>query len=384
VDWSKTVPDCDGLTESAASAAITAAGLTPDSDGAFSATVEKGLVISQSPAAGTALYAGDVVTITVSFGVEYTIVPVTKDLLPAAAEAALVAAGLVLGTSTTSMTNDTAAGLVASSSPAAGTGVAGGSAVDLVVSLGNRSTEFFITVMGGCAVRISFAPSTAFYWVLPDGTEVHGSTTLPSATYTAPAGPAQTVTVRAEAGHTLSEITTLAMGGPLVGLSPVNRINTEDLRYLTGLTSMFIQSAVEIIGEISDLDTVAANITGFMVFEPFSGRTGSLRGVLQDLPPLKVGSDSGTYFYATNLCNLTGYLRFIDGAGTRGIYFDNCTNFTGADISQTLVNWNACNASSFARVFRTYYIKRSQLTAAGEAAVVALIAKGCTFTFKPE
>jgi len=228
VDWSKTVPDCDGLTESAASAAITAAGLTPDSDGAFSATVEKGLVISQSPAAGTALYAGDVVTITVSFGVEYTIVPVTKDLLPAAAEAALVAAGLVLGTSTTSMTNDTAAGLVASSSPAAGTGVAAGSAVDIVVSLGDRHYDLPITVFGKCAVRLAFAPSTVFYWVLPNGTEVHGSTTLPSATYTAPAGPAQTVTVRAEAGHTLSEITTLAMGGPLVGLSPVNRINTED------------------------------------------------------------------------------------------------------------------------------------------------------------
>jgi len=82
VDWAKTVPDCDGLTEAAATAAITAAGLTPDSDGAFSATVPKGTVISQSPAAGTAAYAGDIVTITVSFGADITIGRAGADLGP--------------------------------------------------------------------------------------------------------------------------------------------------------------------------------------------------------------------------------------------------------------------------------------------------------------
>ena len=63
-------------------------------------------------------------------------VPVVIGLTQAAAQSAITAAGLVVGTVSTANSNTVAAGNVISQTPVATTDVAPGSAVDLVVSSG--------------------------------------------------------------------------------------------------------------------------------------------------------------------------------------------------------------------------------------------------------
>ena len=88
------VPSVTGQPADAAVKAIEAAGLTSArSDDAYSTSVPKGAVISQSPADG-ALTRGQTVTITVSKGPEMVSVPDVKGLTEAEATAKLKAAGL--------------------------------------------------------------------------------------------------------------------------------------------------------------------------------------------------------------------------------------------------------------------------------------------------
>ena len=366
-----TVPDCAALTESAANLAITAAGLTPDSDGAFSATVEKGLVINQSPAAGTAVYAGDIVTITVSFGTEYTIVPVTAGLTAAAAEAALVAAGLVLGTSTSSMTDDTAAGLVASSSPAAGTGVAAGSAVDIVVSLGDRRYEIPVYIGLGLLSTASFLPITKFDWIWPDGTVQNGAT----CTYRPPQGGGlATCIVKMKDGFTVADLTAV-----YVGSSETTLIRTEDLIYCRPTTSF--TGAGGAIGDIYHIRNCVGNATSKLQIRG-EFRVNLLYGSLDDWVPIQADQVLIWYGYA-----YSGSLKFVANAPTTQVNVNTTSSFSYAQIAQTIINWDACNAASFARTGYFNYYKRSLIGAANpaaEAAIVSLELKGCSFTFLAE
>ena len=128
------VPNVVGLTQSAAQSAITTAGLTVGTvTTATSATVPIGRVISQTPASGTSVTAGSKVNIVVSLGAA---VPNVVGLTQAAAQAAITAAGLTVGTVTTATSPTVAIGAVISQNPTAGNNVAPGSAVALVVSLG--------------------------------------------------------------------------------------------------------------------------------------------------------------------------------------------------------------------------------------------------------
>ena len=371
VDWSKTAPSVAGLTEAAASAAITAAGLTPDSDGAFSNTVAKGVVISQSPAAGTAAYAGDIVTITVSFGVEYKVVPVTKDLLPAAAEAALVAAGLVLGTSTSSMTDDTAVGLVSTSSPAAGTGVAAGTAVDLTVSLGDRRTEIPVYMTPGVLSTLYVTPITAFDWIHPNGTVQNGLT----CTYLRPRGSANTpVYIRCKTGKTIADLTSMQNGTNLTTF-----VMTDDCAYLKPSSGFLSLSCIR--GDVAKLAYLAENTTGGI---NLSDSAYILYGTLNSWGPTNFSY--AVFFYCAKV---TGSLQFKAGATTADVWFYGYgyTGSSDTEMAQTIINFDAENAGAFTRTFRCLDIKRSAIEAAlpgAAAAIVSLIAKGCTFTFKAE
>ena len=370
---SKTVPNCATLTEAAANLAITAAGLTPDSDGAFSNTVAKGIVISQSPAAGTAVYAGSTVTITVSFGVEYKVVPVTKDLLPAAAEAALVAAGLVLGTSTSEMTDDTAAGLVASSSPAAGTGVAAGTAVNLTVSLGDRHTSIPVYQCWGDGVAntLYVTPTSAFDWVHPNGTVQNGLT----CTYIPTRGAGiETVFIRCKAGKTVADLTAMQYG-----VAARSVINTEDFKY-TRMTD-YLFSVSTFTGDADNLKDAVGTIVQLITLNGLI-LSAFIYGSINNWVPVKSG-----IVYLSNMMRMTGSLKFVAGAVVADLRFTGSTGFSYADIAQTIINWDAGNANTFARtgVFDKY--KRSLIGAANpaaEAAIVSLIAKGCNFTFLAE
>ncbi len=134
VSMGPAVPNVVGLTQAAAQAAITSAGLTVGTVGSTnSQTVAIGRVISQTPPPGTSVTAGTAVNLVVSLG---TAVPNVVGLAQAAAETAITNVGLIVGTVTQAGSATVAAGNVISQNPGAGNNVAPGSAVALVVSLG--------------------------------------------------------------------------------------------------------------------------------------------------------------------------------------------------------------------------------------------------------
>src|SRR5205085_1563299 len=105
-----------------------------------SSTVAAGNVISESPTAGTRVASGSAVTLVVSTGSPgpaQVTVPNVVGQTQAAATSALTGAGLTVGAVTMQSSSTVAAGSVISESPTAGTRVASGSAVTLVVSTGS-------------------------------------------------------------------------------------------------------------------------------------------------------------------------------------------------------------------------------------------------------
>ncbi len=142
----ETVPNVVGLTQSAATTAITSDFLVLGTvTTAYSSTVPSGSVISETPAAGTLVNTGSAVNLVVSLGPQQVAVPNVVGLTQSAATAAITSAGLVLATVTTASSGTVPSGSVISETPAAGTLVNTGSAVNLVVSSGS-STEVRITV----------------------------------------------------------------------------------------------------------------------------------------------------------------------------------------------------------------------------------------------
>ena len=128
------VPNVVGLTQTAAQTAITTAGLTVGNvTKANSATVAIGHVISQTPAAGSNVAPGSGVALVVSLGIA---VPNVVGLTQTAAQTAITTAGLTVGNVTKANSATVAIGHVISQTPAAGSNVAAGSTVALVVSLG--------------------------------------------------------------------------------------------------------------------------------------------------------------------------------------------------------------------------------------------------------
>ena len=135
-------PNVVGLSEAQATLAVTTAGLvvgavTQQADN----TAPAGDVIDQAPAGGTMVTTGSAVDLIVSLGPPTVPVPDVVGLSQAQATADIVTAGLSVGTVT--QRNDIAvpAGNIISQNPIAGTMVAPGAAIDLVVSLGPGSVS---------------------------------------------------------------------------------------------------------------------------------------------------------------------------------------------------------------------------------------------------
>ena len=134
------VPNVVGKTQAAASTAITGAGLVVGTvTQQPSSTVASGEIISENPAGGTNVAGGSAVNLAVSTGPMQVAVPNVVGQTQAAATTAITGAGLVLGTVTQQSSTTVTSGDVISESPAAGTNVASGSAVNLVVSTGSSS-----------------------------------------------------------------------------------------------------------------------------------------------------------------------------------------------------------------------------------------------------
>src|SRR5262252_3476215 len=131
------VPNVAGLTQAAATTAITNANLAVGTvTTQASTTVPSGSVISQNPTAGTQVTVGSAVNLVVSSGPPKVAVPNVVGLTQAAATTAITSANLVVGTVTTQASTTVPAGSVISQNPTAGTQIVIGSAVNLVVSSG--------------------------------------------------------------------------------------------------------------------------------------------------------------------------------------------------------------------------------------------------------
>jgi YVTN family beta-propeller protein len=129
------VPNVVGDTQSLATAAMVGAGLAVGLvTQQTSTSVAPGSVISEFPAANVIVGANAVVALVVSSGVA---VPNVTGQTQAEASTAISSAGLVLGTVTRQVSSTVPSGSVISQSPDAGVSVAGGVAVNLVVSSGS-------------------------------------------------------------------------------------------------------------------------------------------------------------------------------------------------------------------------------------------------------
>lgn len=133
------VPNVTGMDVSAARAALTAAGLTVgETLETCDAAVAAGVVFRQSPGAGGIVEAGTAVALTVSTGPCPVSVPNLTGLTEQEASGVLLSLGLAVGTRSEECADDLGLtpGTVLSHAPAAGTVVAAGTAVNLVILTG--------------------------------------------------------------------------------------------------------------------------------------------------------------------------------------------------------------------------------------------------------
>ena len=130
------VTDVSGMTAAQAKSALEKQGLKVVTANSYSDTVEKGKVISQTPAAGSSAAAGSTVTLIISDGPEEITVPNVKGKTQATAQSTLEGEGFNT-TVTTQFDEKVEQGKVISQSPASGTKAKRGDTVNIVVSLGS-------------------------------------------------------------------------------------------------------------------------------------------------------------------------------------------------------------------------------------------------------
>jgi beta-lactam-binding protein with PASTA domain len=131
------VPNVEGLTQDAATAAITGAKLKVGTvTQQTNNTVATGKVTSQDPAVGSSVAQGSPVNLVISSGPQMVLAPNVEGLTQAAATTAITGAKLKVGTVTQQTSGTAATGSVISQDPASGSSVAQGSPVNLVLSSG--------------------------------------------------------------------------------------------------------------------------------------------------------------------------------------------------------------------------------------------------------
>lgn len=131
----ETVPDVTGKLQEEATAELENEGFTVSVDSQYSSTVQKGYVISQDPAGGTAAKDGSTVTIVVSAGVAMSVVPDVTGKTKGTAEEMLSDEGLTANFIEESSDTVTA-GYVTRQGTSAGTSVEAGTKVDVYISTG--------------------------------------------------------------------------------------------------------------------------------------------------------------------------------------------------------------------------------------------------------
>jgi eukaryotic-like serine/threonine-protein kinase len=136
------VPDLAGKTQADASSKLAQLELNPTISGAISLDEQKGLVVDQTPAAGTLVNPKSGVALVIGSGVAQSGQSVVPDLNGSTkddAERQLKAVQLTLGAATTAVSPDGQKDKVVSQDPKAAALVATGSAVSIVIGTGTVS-----------------------------------------------------------------------------------------------------------------------------------------------------------------------------------------------------------------------------------------------------
>jgi beta-lactam-binding protein with PASTA domain len=159
-----TVPNVAGLTQAAATTVITGAKLVVATiTQQTSGTVPNGDVISQNPTGGSSVAQDSPVNLIISSGPQMVIVPSVAGQTQAVASVVLGAAGLTVG-AITQQFSGAPTGDVISQTPAAGTSVARGASVSLVLSQGLPSEPSTVAPPVTSGVTTTIGTSTAFLY----------------------------------------------------------------------------------------------------------------------------------------------------------------------------------------------------------------------------
>lgn len=132
-----TVPNVVGSSEKVADSTLESSGLKFSTQYEYNDTIAEGKVISQTPEAGSMAKEGDLITITVSRGVEYVAVPDVYNKTQDEATAELTNAGLVVSSVSSEYSDTIGAGYVISQSINK-TSVPKNTSITLVISLGPK------------------------------------------------------------------------------------------------------------------------------------------------------------------------------------------------------------------------------------------------------
>jgi hypothetical protein len=235
-----TEPNVVGDSQSAATAAITSAGLSVGTIATQSSTsVAAGIVITQDPVAGATVPSGTAVGLIVSSGAPKVATPNVVGDTQSAATADLTGAGLKLGSVTMQSSTTVAPGKVISESPGAGTSIAAGSAVGLVVSSG---VTFSGVGASGYAIANNpgYALDAATGTQIPFLTEANGSYSVNVFGY---AGPFLLHVLGVTAGAAPVNLYSLAAassGGTTINVTPLSDVV---LAYAAGVTTQNLESA---------------------------------------------------------------------------------------------------------------------------------------------
>ncbi len=147
-----------GATQSQAESILQGKGLNSTVVYRTSTSVSKGVVISANPSSGTKVAQGSSVTLTVSSGVANVPVPSLIGLTQNQAYMLIQQAGLSVGNVTSQTSPTVPANVIISSSPSAGTPVAPGSSVSIVVSQGAPPTTTTTTTPPPSTTSTTTAP----------------------------------------------------------------------------------------------------------------------------------------------------------------------------------------------------------------------------------
>jgi YD repeat-containing protein len=175
------VPNVVGTTQANATSTLTALHLSVSTASAQSSTVAAGVVISQSPIAGTFVTLGTSINLVISLGPPSEAVPNVVGATQANAASTLTTAGLSVGIVTTQNSSAIAAGNVISESPAAGTSVALGASVNLVVSLGPPPTQYTYDNLKRL-ISVQYGDGTIIQYIYDDAGNRIATNIIPSVT----------------------------------------------------------------------------------------------------------------------------------------------------------------------------------------------------------